>query len=146
MTSGEPPYPLISADTYDVWRLERGIPSWGIDMGLRTLPPEMGPAFESRYVSYTKGCYMGQEVLQRIHSRGHTNWTWAGLLSDVAIPVGATVDHASRARAGTVTSSGYSPALGNIAAVRLRNEAATPGDTVFIGEGQARVVEMPLIR
>lgn len=53
-----------------------GTPRFGQDTHAKTLPPELGPDFDTRFVHYAKGCYMGQEVLQRIHSRGHTNKTW----------------------------------------------------------------------
>ncbi|MFX6234584.1 tRNA-modifying protein YgfZ, partial [Acinetobacter baumannii] len=65
----------------DQLELRAGNPRLGGDTTQKTLPPELGPAFESRTVSYTKGCYMGQEVLMRIHSRGHTNRTWVCLTS-----------------------------------------------------------------
>ena len=49
-------------------RIVAGVPRWGADMGPRTLPPELGPAFEASHISYRKGCYTGQEVLMRMHS------------------------------------------------------------------------------
>jgi folate-binding protein YgfZ len=69
----------ITPDLYEVLRYEAGIPLYGVDMEDRTLAPEMGPAFEAKYISYTKGCYTGQEVLMRIRARGHTNRTWVPL-------------------------------------------------------------------
>src|SRR5690606_34980920 len=72
----------ILEDAFNVARLEAENPKYGTDMDAKTLPPEMGPYFVSRTVSYTKGCYTGQEVLQRIHSRGHTNKTWMGIYCD----------------------------------------------------------------
>ncbi|MEZ0325203.1 MAG: folate-binding protein YgfZ [Fimbriimonas sp.] len=137
-------YPDVG-EAFEAWRLERGIPLWGVDMGLKTLPPELGPAFEASHVSYTKGCYTGQEILQRIHSRGHTNWTWAGLIADGPLEVGSTVDHESRAGAGTITSSALSPKLGHIAAARLRNEVAVEGTRVRIAGVAAVVRPMPLL-
>lgn len=65
----------VSEDDAERWRIEAGIPRVGFDFDGRTLPPELGPDFEQRHVSYRKGCYTGQEVLMRIHSRGHTNKT-----------------------------------------------------------------------
>ena len=58
-------------------RVELGIPRFGADMDENTLPPEAG--IESRAVSYTKGCYIGQEVISRIKSVGHVNRHLAGL-------------------------------------------------------------------
>lgn len=65
------PEPLSEFD-----RLSRYQPEFGVDTHEKTLPPELGPLFEEKYLNYNKGCYTGQEVLQRIHSRGHTNRTW----------------------------------------------------------------------
>ncbi|MFQ3611901.1 MAG: hypothetical protein SNJ72_10460, partial [Fimbriimonadales bacterium] len=59
-----------------VLRYEAGIPRYGVDMTERTLASEMGKPFEASHISYTKGCYVGQEVLMRIYARGHTNRTW----------------------------------------------------------------------
>ncbi len=67
------------------WRLfwlEKGIPNWIFDIREKTLPPELGEEFAAKYINYNKGCYTGQEILQRIHSRGHTNRTWIVEQSD----------------------------------------------------------------
>ena len=66
----------ISEPAWRLFSLERKMPNWLYDIQSKTLPPELGPAIDERFVSYDKGCYTGQEVLQRIHSRGHTNRTW----------------------------------------------------------------------
>ena len=73
---------VVSFDEEEALRIVAGIPAWGEDMGPRTLPPELGADFEARHISYTKGCYTGQEVLMRMHSRGHTNRTWVGLVGE----------------------------------------------------------------
>ncbi len=137
-------YPGVD-DAFDSWRLERGIPRWGIDMGHRTLPPELGPAFEKRHVSYTKGCYTGQEILQRIHSRGHTNWTWVALVGNDPLNSGATVSHPDRENAGTITSTALSPTWGCIGAARVRNEIALEGAQVVVEGRPATVRTMPLV-
>lgn len=140
----------IGHEAYHIARLEAGIPLHGADFGEKTLPPELGPAFEARNVSYQKGCYMGQEVLMRIHSRGHTNKTWVGLLADGPLEIGATVAHPSRADAGIVTSVAYSPDYGQIGAAVVRNEFAEKGERVRViterGEVEAEVRIMPFLR
>jgi folate-binding protein YgfZ len=113
-------------------RLCLGIPLRGVDWDEKTLPPELGPGFEASHVSYTKGCYTGQEVLMRIHSRGHTNRTWMGLIAGGPIAPGDVVEHESRAEAGRVTSAAVSPELGWIGAAMLRNEAAREGSKVKV--------------
>ena len=92
-------------------RILAGIPKWGAAVGPRTLPPELGPAFEASHVSYSKGCYTGQEVLMRIHSRGHTNRTWVGLVSDAPLCVGASVLYEDR-EVGRVSSASTRPTEG----------------------------------
>ncbi|HEY0867656.1 MAG TPA: glycine cleavage T C-terminal barrel domain-containing protein [Fimbriimonas sp.] len=143
-------WPKIGREAFEIARLEAGIPAWGSDMNSRTLPPEMGPAFEARYVSYSKGCYTGQEVLMRMHSRGHTNRTWMALLSEDPLEAGASVAHVRREDAGVVTSAALSPDYGYIGAAMLRNEAAFQGETVKVrterGESEAEVRQMPLLR
>jgi folate-binding protein YgfZ len=140
----------IGQEAYSIARLEAGIPQFGIDMGERTLPPEMGRAFEERYISYTKGCYMGQEVLMRIHSRGHTNRTWVGLIADAPLEIGASICHLRRQDSGTVTSAAFSPDFGHIGAAMLRNEAAFDGENVQVatenGTVEAEVRQMPILR
>lgn len=66
----------ISEIAWRLYSLERKMPNWLYDVQPKTLPPELGKAIDERFISYDKGCYTGQEVLQRIHSRGHTNRTW----------------------------------------------------------------------
>ncbi|MEP6755771.1 MAG: hypothetical protein ABJA67_09740, partial [Chthonomonadales bacterium] len=61
-------------------RIESGIPQFGTDFGPSTLAPEIG--IESTHISYTKGCYVGQEIVARIQSRGHTNRFLTGFLID----------------------------------------------------------------
>ena len=129
------PYPaadLNTTESLDIARLEAGIPIFGRDMTEKTLPPEMGPAFEAKYISYTKGCYTGQEVLMRIHSRGHTNKTWMALIAEAPLQPGDTISHPSRQDAGTITSAAISPTFGFIAGAMLRNEATQEGDMVNV--------------
>lgn len=129
----------VPATAVETLRIEAGIPLLGVDTGARTLPPELGAAYESSHVSYSKGCYTGQEVLMRIHTQGHTNRTWMGLLCDKPVSPGEEVCSARRADAGKVTSASVSPRFGPIAAAMLRNEAAVGGDQVEIESHEGRV-------
>lgn len=142
--------PKVSWNAYNTARLEAGIPAFGADITTKTLPPEMGPAFVARHVSYKKGCYTGQEVLMRIYSRGHTNKTWMGLLCEEPVLAGQSVLSSGQREVGTVTSSTISPDYGPIAAAMLRNEAARPGEIVNVltpnGPVEAEVRPMPLLR
>lgn len=140
----------VSREAFSTACLEAGIPSFALDTDEKTLPPELGQAFVNSHVSFSKGCYAGQEVLMRIHSRGHTNRSWVGLLSDQTLEVGDTVSHLSRDEAGRVTRVAFSPDFGFIASAMVRNEAAFAGEIVKIRrdgvEIEAEVQEMPLLR
>jgi folate-binding protein YgfZ len=134
----------------EIARIEAGRPVFGLDIDDRTLPPELGPDFERRHMSYVKGCYVGQEVLMRIHSRGHTNRTWAGLLAEAPLRPGLQVCAAGDGQAvGRVTSAAISPKLGPIAAAMLRKVAAEPGTPVRVeadsGLVAAEVRRLPLL-
>ncbi len=140
--------PQVPEEAVEIARIEAGSPVFGQDMNARTLPPELGPAFEARTISYTKGCYTGQEVLMRIHTQGHTNRTWMALVCEGPVPVGASVVSPKRADAGKVTSAALSPRFGPIAAAMLRRKAAVAGDVVEVetpgGPVRAVVRAMPL--
>jgi folate-binding protein YgfZ len=130
-------------------RVEAGIPRFGIDMDERNFPQECG--IEARAVSYSKGCYIGQEVLNRIHTLGHVNRTLCGLrLQDQLPALPARDDKLLRSgkEIGYVTSAVASPALhANIALGYLRHEAANDGGELVVrtaaGESPARVVPLP---
>ena len=111
----------IDPAVVEIIRIEAGEPRFGTDLSTKTLPPEMGPAFVAKYVSYTKGCYTGQEILMRIHSRGHTNRTWTGLRTEERVEAGASVICDGK-EIGLITSSVLSPRLGPIATALLRND------------------------
>ena len=123
------------ADLLHLAMLELGSPVAGVDIGTKTLPPELGPQFEDRTVSYRKGCYSGQEVMARIKSRGHTNVTWARVTADEPLEACTTLIAPDGTEAGSVTRFSVSPRQGTIGAAWLRNRWAEPG-TVLRGEGK----------
>lgn len=138
-------FPPALPQAVEIARIEAGIPAWGADVGPKTLPPELGDAFEARHVSYAKGCYTGQEVLMRMHSRGHTNKTWVGLVAAHPLALGEEVSLAGKV-VGIVTSSAISPRYGPIGAGMLRNEATEEGMQVQVGGVEAVVRRMPILR
>jgi folate-binding protein YgfZ len=145
LSIGAPPSSPLSRAGFLLATLEAGIPLAAVDYTDRTLPPELGPHFESQHVSYVKGCYVGQEVLMRIKARGHTNKTWVGLKSGTPIKEGAKVSLQGK-DVGVVHRSGNSPAFGYIASATLRNEATEEGTEVEVGGKPATVVQMPFLR
>ena len=131
----------ISLDAAEIVRVESGRPRHGMDMSEENLPAEAG--IVERSVSFTKGCYVGQEPVARMHYKGHPNRHLRGLrLSEAAAPGAALV--AEGKDVGRVTSAALSPALGPIALALVRREVA-PGDEVSVGEDEltATVVELP---
>lgn len=79
------------------------LPIWGVDMSETNFPSEMGPLFESRVMSYNKGCYTGQEVNHRIHTRGHTNKTWGVYTSTIPFNQGDPILNSDGDSVGTIT-------------------------------------------
>jgi folate-binding protein YgfZ len=130
--------PEVPDSLLNTLEIAAGIPRLGIDSKEKTLPPELGPRFETLTIHYQKGCYVGQEVLQRIHSRGHTNKTWIGLKSDSPIPI------IELPGVGRVTRSATHPQLGFIGAAMLRNEFAIPDTQIEIGDQLVTVASFPI--
>ncbi len=125
---------------WEILRVERGLPAFGAELGPDRLAPEAGQ--DARAISLTKGCFTGQEVVARIHYRGHVNWHLRGIRGGAGTP-GDTGDrcglvgselHAvagppARKPVGVVTSAVVSPRFGLIGLAYLRREIE-PGDTV----------------
>jgi tRNA-modifying protein YgfZ len=125
----------------EVVRVESGRPRYGIDTDATTIPQEAG--LNERAVSFTKGCYVGQETVARLHWRGKPNRHLRGLrLSGPATPGDAL--RLGEREVGRLGSVVLSPALGRIALAIVRREAAI-GDTLTVGDGPvtAEVVELP---
>ncbi len=111
-------------------RLERGLPAWGTEMDAETIPQEANLDALGA-ISFDKGCYTGQEVVARIHFRGHVNRHLRWLTATEPIPVGATVVDAEGKELGTVRSSVVSPRRGPLAIAMVRREVV-PGSEVMV--------------
>jgi folate-binding protein YgfZ len=122
-------------------RVEQGIPRYGIDLDETVIPQEAG--LNERVVSFTKGCYVGQETVARLYYRGKPNRILRGLLLSEPAAGGEEV-HLGERVAGRLGSVALSPAFGPIALALLRREA-DPGASVTIGERgiEAQVVALP---
>ena len=128
-------------------RIEAAIPRFHRDMDEETIPLEAG--IESRAISMTKGCYVGQEVIIRVLHRGHGRVArrLVGLTVNgtVAPPAGAAV-HVEGREIGSVTSSAMSPALGKpIALAYLHRDFVTAGTTVHVNDTDAVVTPTPFV-
>ena len=136
-------------NAFEIARIEAGVPRFGADMDENNLPQECG--IESRAVSYSKGCYIGQEVLNRIHSIGHVNRELLGLrLADDLAPAPAKGDKLfyGGKEVGFITSATKSPLVGgNIALGFVRREANAPGTELILKTAGrdfvARIVPLP---
>jgi tRNA-modifying protein YgfZ len=131
----------ISEAVADCVRVEHGRPRYGVDLDDSVIPQEAD--LNDRAVSFTKGCYVGQETVARLFYRGKPNRRLRGLRLSVSAPVGAEVRFGDRV-VGRLTSVAQSPALGPIALALVRREAP-PGSAVTVGadEIDAVVVELP---
>jgi folate-binding protein YgfZ len=132
----------VEADVLETLRLEHGIPRWGAELTTNTLPPEAGPHMLAA-ISYTKGCYVGQETIARLKSVGHVNRTLVFLRSEsMAFPEpGARLKQGDH-DAGIVTSSGYSPRLEKgIALGYVQRQIATDGALLEIDDLKLTVAE-----
>lgn len=118
------------ADLWKVLRIEAGRPEWGADMDENTLPQE-ALLDELGAISYTKGCYIGQEVVARIHFRGHVNKLLRKLrfVTSSLPKSGAAVVDDTGAVVGDVRSIAVSPKCGGVALGMIRREVE-PGSTL----------------
>lgn len=125
----------VSEESWTRARIEDGYPLCGTDMDEKTLAMEMGPEFVRSRISFSKGCYTGQEIVERISARGHTNRQWVRLESAMPIAVGDAIEGGGR-----VTS-----ASGTIAAGFVRHDAIGAGEVVIssaAGPTKAKVTEV----
>jgi folate-binding protein YgfZ len=108
---------------WEVARVEAGRPEWGLDMDDTTIPQEAN-FDELHAISYTKGCYTGQEVVARVHFRGHVNRHLRGLRAAGGDPppTGAQLVDDSGRPVGDVRTGVSSPRLGGIALAMIRRE------------------------
>jgi folate-binding protein YgfZ len=131
----------VSEAAAEVLRVESGRPRYGVDLDDTVIPQEAG--INGRAVSFTKGCYVGQETVARLHYRGKPNRHLRGLRLSAPAPPGAELRLGERSvgRLGSVVTS---PRLGPIALALVRREAA-PGDRLDVAgtEAVAEVVELP---
>ncbi|RME44106.1 MAG: aminomethyl transferase family protein [Deltaproteobacteria bacterium] len=136
----------VGFKAYDTLRLEAGTPWYGTDTDEQTIPLEAGL---ERAISFTKGCYLGQEVIARIEARGHVNWKLCGLRLTEPVAAGEEV-FAEGEGIGRITSAGFSPTLGfPIALARLRREYAEPETRLHLRPGgrnvSATVLPLPFL-
>lgn len=126
-------------------RVEAGVPLYGIDFDAQNFPQEVGR--DRQAISFTKGCYLGQETVARIDALGHVNQRLTGVrfFSD-EIPRVDTEISIRGAKAGQVTSAAFSPQLcAPLALAMVRREANSTGTRLESPIGDCEVIALPLV-
>jgi tRNA-modifying protein YgfZ len=131
----------VSPAAVEILRIESGIPRFGAEMGTATMPAEAG--IVEAAVSFTKGCYIGQETIARLHYKGRPNRHLRGLRLSAPAQSGAALLLGEK-EVGKLGGATVSPAFGAIGLAILRREAE-PGTELALGEDgvTARVVDLP---
>ena len=135
----------VGSEALELQRVVAGIPLYGVDIRERDLPQETEQA---RALNFNKGCYVGQEIVERIRSRGAVHRKFAGFFSAGAAQIvpGAKI-HANEKEVGEITSAAsLRSADGDktIALGYIRREAGVPGREVVIGTANAIVIQLPI--
>jgi folate-binding protein YgfZ len=140
----------VGFDALEILRIEAGVPRYGVDMDETNVVTEAGL---DDAVSYTKGCYTGQEIIARIHWRGHVAKRLAGLVfeDEKEIEPAAKVLAADGKEIGRVTSATFSPRLGRtVALAYIKYDYLAPGTQARVVTGEperlAAVAELPFVR
>ncbi len=135
----------VGSEALEMHRIAQAIPLYGVDIRERDLPQETE---QSRALSFNKGCYVGQEIVERIHSRGSVHRKFTGFMAEgeTAIAPGAKIVVDGR-EIGEVTSSSVVPAPNGKRCVALgyiRREFGSPGREVVIATAKATVIQLPM--
>lgn len=132
----EPPLP--PGDDYEQARIIAGVPAMGHELTDATIPVEAGQWLIDASVSFTKGCYTGQELVARIDSRGgNAPRPVRGVRADDVINIGATITHDGK-DIGRITSAAGTVALAPVP------RAVTPGTEVRVDGSRAHVTDLPM--
>jgi folate-binding protein YgfZ len=134
--------PPVSDEVAECIRIESGRPRLGYDMDAETMPQEAG--INERAVSFTKGCYVGQETVARLHYKGRPNRHLRGLRLSEPVERGTEIVLGEKV-VGRVGSTCISPRFGPIALALVRREAE-PGDSVSAKSATAELIGLPFTR
>ena len=138
----------LDDETAEALRIESGIPRFGLDLDEQTIPLEAG--IEGRAISFTKGCYVGQEIIIRVMHRGHgrvARRLVGFVLSGDQAPASGAVVRAADREVGHVTSGTWSPLLSRpIALGYIHHDFVEPGTSVTVAGTAAEVVALPFTR
>lgn len=135
----------ISNELFEILRIERGVPLYGVDADETTIVPELGL---DGLISYNKGCYIGQEIIARIHFRGHVAKQLTGLIfeSRESGVESRELKSADDKNAGRITSVCFSPKLGKtIALAYVRYDFLAEGTELKANEINTTVKNLPFV-
>jgi folate-binding protein YgfZ len=136
-------FPECDESCAEVLRIERGIPRWGRELSEEIIPTEAN--LEADAIDYTKGCYIGQEVISRIKMSGQTNKRLCGLVSNEALPPNARLTSAEGKDAGWITSATWSPVLQKNIALGFVKRGFTEADLEAAERFYAGVLGFPVV-
>jgi folate-binding protein YgfZ len=133
----------VGTAALDLLRIAAGIPRYGVDIRERDLPQETE---QDRALNFSKGCYVGQEIVERIRSRGQVRRKFTGFEIEGKLPAAGSKIQVDGKDAGEITSAASLPAGGSerrVALGYIRRESATPGKRVDAGGSAASVANLP---
>jgi folate-binding protein YgfZ len=133
----------VGSEALEVYRIARGVPLYGRDFGQRDLPQETE---QKHALNFTKGCYIGQEIVERIRARAILHRTFTGFLVEGEPPQLGTKVQSDGKNIGEITSTARVPFPGGertVALGYLRREFEAPGTSVLIGEQKSTVQSIP---
>jgi len=133
----------IGAEALELARIASGIPRYGQDIRERDLPQETE---QSRALNFRKGCYVGQEIVERIHSRGQVHRKFTGFRFTGAAPAPGAKIESNGKEVGEITSVALLPVSGQSSSIGLgyiRRDVGTPGAEVMVNGARATVANLP---
>ncbi len=136
----------VGSEALEMYRITCGVPRYGVDLRERDLPQETG---QQHALNFSKGCYIGQEIVERIRSRGNVHRMFIGLEVQGEPPQPGTAVRAANKDVGEITSAARVPfpeGERTLALGYLRREAASSGSTVKVGDQSATVQTLPFPR
>jgi aminomethyltransferase len=132
----------VGAEALELWRILHGIPRYGQDIRERDLPQETE---QSQALNFTKGCYVGQEIVERIRSRGQVHRKFTGFEFENGLPGPGKIEDNGRVVA-EITSVAQVPvdaAEKNIALGYVRRETGLPGSAIQLNGKSGRIASLP---
>ena len=138
-----PPVASVGIDAVEAVRIEVGSPIMGVDLTERTIPQEMGNIAAA--VDFTKGCYLGQELVARIDSRGHVNRRLMGFIFEgTTVPTPGEEVLRDGAPVGLASSTAWSGALQISIGLGMLRIETQPGDRITVGGVVGRAAALPI--